>query len=525
MRYDYDWLQARSRLTPQKQALIDPLEQCSWTYRELFARSVSLAHFLTEEGIKSGDRVALLAPNHVAYIDFIFACRRIGAIFVPLNWRLALEELNAILHDCQPKFLAYHERYQELAAALAIEGKLCVSSRDYEIKLQELGAEKQLGRVGQLEPLSSLNFPMEQAWMMIYTGGTTGRPKGVVLTNRSIYANAVNTVLSWGLHAEDVTLTVMPMFHTGGLNALTLPILLAGGTVVLYADFQAESIAVALEEQQCTIVLLVPTMYHLLIQSGAFWHRPYKQMKLFLSGGAPCPPSIYHAFEQRGLAFREGYGLTEAGPNNFFIPAARAAKKQGSVGQPMMYNRIQLVDEQHMEVAQGEVGEIVITGEHIFECYWNNEQETAGVLQEGRLYTGDLARQDEEGDYYLLGRKKDMIITGGENVYPLEVEHLIDQHSAVQDVCVIGLPDPKWGEVVTAVVVPVIGAEITIEELERFCQNRLARYKVPKRLIVVAELPKTAVGKIDKKQLVERYQSKKPVTYMQQKDLPRSHSH
>jgi fatty-acyl-CoA synthase len=338
---------------------------------------------------------------------------------------------------------------------------------------------------------------------MIYTGGTTGKPKGVVLSHQSIQWNAINTILSWNLSEEDVTINYMPMFHTGGLNALSLPILMIGGTVVMGDQYTGQKVVHSIQQYNCTIILLVPTMYHLLIQTEEFQKSNFPSMKIFLSGAAPCPLQVYEAFQKKGLAFKEGYGLTEAGPNNFFIHHADAQVKRGSVGKPMLFNAIKLVKENGEEAKVNEVGELLIKGKHSFSHYWNNELATQETKNGGWVYTGDLAKKDEEGFHYIVGRKKDMIITGGENVYPLEIEHWIAAHPAIDEVAVIGLPDDKWGELVTAFIVPKQTHVIEEEELIVYCEKKLGRYKIPKKFIQLKELPKTHVGKIDKKVLKE----------------------
>lgn len=496
MRRDTDWIGARAHTHGTATAVIDGLSGERWTYADLEKRSSALALYLQRLGVSRGERVALLAPNHISVLDFLFACRKLGAIFVPLNWRLHTRELQQTIDDCQPALLAYHEKQEELASQLTVTRRFSVSADAYR-SLMGAGSD----------PLAGVELPMyamEDPWLMIYTGGTTGQPKGTLLSNRNVYANAINTILSWGLHETDTTLTVLPMFHSGGLNALTLPILLAGGTVVLLSDFEPELVVQLLVKYRCTNVLMVPTMYHRLLQLDTFQRASFPQIKMFLSGGAPCPRQIYDYFEQRSLPFKEGYGLTEAGPNNFYLSPEQAKGKKGSVGKPMLYNTVRLLDEKGRDVPRGEVGELVIAGEHVFEQYWNNEEATAQAKRDGWLFTGDLACQDEEGYYYIMGRKKDMIISGGENVYPLEVEQVLLRHPYVQEVAVIGLPDETWGECVTAVIVPATEAEIGERELTLYCSERLARYKVPKRFAFLKQLPKTHVGKIDKKTLQQQ---------------------
>ena len=345
-------------------------------------------------------------------------------------------------------------------------------------------------------------------WLIIYTGGTTGKPKGVVLSYEAVTSNAINTVISWGLTDADCTLNYMPLFHTGGINALALPILLVGGTVVIGQKFDPERAVRAIDEYKTTISLFVPTMYQLMTQTAYFEQSTFPTVKVFLSGGAPCPKPIYERFKARGLKFKEGYGLTEAGPNNFVIDANVAMTKKGAVGKSMLFNEVQVMNENGEPCSEGEVGELWLKGSHVFRYYWNNEQETNATFHNGWLKTGDLAKFDEDGDFYIVGRKKEMIITGGENVYPQEVEQCLITHPAVQEVTVIGVPDEKWGECVVAFIVLTDKDGATAAdfgalavELKEYCKKRLANYKIPKHLNFVEELPKTVVGKIDKKQL------------------------
>ncbi|MGV3487084.1 MAG: acyl-CoA synthetase [Tuberibacillus sp.] len=494
MNWETDWLEARSRLSPDREAVVDANSNRRFTFEEMNARAWRLAAALKQNGIEKGDRIALLAPNDVGYLDILFACGKIGAVFVPLNWRLSAVELDYILKDCEPSILFYHQNLKALADQTHISSKMDMCSDAYEAWF--------IRDWPRLEPAI---VDVSDPWAIIYTGGTTGKPKGVVLSHLSINGNAVNTILSWNLTGDDVTLTYLPMFHTGGLNALTLPILKIGGKVVIGGQFDAKEAMHLLNEEKCTISLMVPTMYHLLVQHPDFEKTEFPSVKTFLSGGASCPHSIYEAFEKRGIAFKEGYGLTEAGPNNFFIDPKNAKKKHGCVGKPMMYNMVRVVDNDGRDVGVNETGELWIQGYHLFDHYWNNKEATEEALAFNWLHTGDLAKYDEDGDYYILGRKKDMIITGGENVYPLEVENVIGEHPAVSEVAVVGLPDEKWGERVSAVIVLKDGQTLTEEELREHCLKSLGRYKIPRTILFVNELPKTDVGKIDKKKIVSEY--------------------
>jgi fatty-acyl-CoA synthase len=497
--WECEWFEQRSRMTPDKTAVIEGQTGASFSYRQLHERVERLAASLQQWGMNKGDRLALLAPNGLCYFELLFACARIGAVMIPLNWRLSTAELTYILEDCSYRLVFYSNELEALAEMVEPERRICLQSEQYAEACTE-NTVKTFPQVQEINPLQA-----REPLLMIYTGGTTGKPKGVVLSHRSIYANASNTVISWGLTEQDVTITYLPMFHTGGINALSLPVLLAGGAVVIEREFEPERSVMLLESTRCSVVLLVPTMYHLLVQTKSYQNAAFPHMRAFISGGAPCPLTIYDAFIAKGLPFKEGYGMTEAGPNNFYIDPRDATRKKGSVGRPMICNRIRIMNEHGEEAAVGEVGEIQISGQHLFEAYWNNKAATAETCREGWFNTGDLARCDAEGFYYIVGRKKDMIITGGENVYPLEVEHHLQQHPAIAEAAVIGLPHEKWGELVTAVVVLREGVQASCEELQSYCASQIGKYKVPKMILFVSALPKTPVGKIDKKSLVTAF--------------------
>lgn len=484
-----DWISSRARIMADKTALIDIEKNRTLTFATLNDRAMRWAHFFQKHDIQKGDRVALMTYNQAEVFELLFACGKIGAIFVPLNWRLSGEELKVIVDDSMPKILMHHEDFAAKITTLERPGLRTFA-------LQEVTVDSYPVKFKPLE-LSELD-----PWLMIYTGGTTGRPKGVVLSHRAVVWNALNTIVSWGLTPDDVTLNYMPLFHTGGINALCLPILMNGGTVVIGNQFDPEEALYYLNYYRCTIALFVPTMYHMMQQTEEFQKQDFPSMKVFLSGGAPCPLIIYEKFFARGLPFKEGYGLTEAGPNNFYISPEDAMRKPGSVGKPMVFNDVKIIRFDGQEAGTNEVGELLIRGNHCFSGYWKNEEASKEVFKGGWLYTGDLARRDEDGYYYIVGRKKDMIISGGENIFPQEIEQVLGAHPAIDEVAVVGLPDEKWGEVVTAFVSKRPGAIVDDVDLATYCKGKIAAYKIPKSFVFLSEIPKTVVGKIDKKALV-----------------------
>lgn len=480
------WIAKRARQMPNKTALIQIETGERWTYKQLMQQASWWSTTFHQRKFQKGDRIAVLMENSIQSFAILFACRINELIYVPLNTKLSEAELAYVLADCAPKLLICDEVQENRAKALMPQHFLNVSQAQ---------AMEIIRYHWQDEP--------KLPWLIIYTGGTTGKAKGVVLSYEAVTANALNTIISWGLNEQDCTLNYMPLFHTGGINALALPILLAGGTVVIGKKFNPNVAIRALDEYKTTISLFVPTMYQLMTETDYFHQSSFPTVKVFLSGGAPCPKPIYEQFKSRGLLFKEGYGLTEAGPNNFVIDANVAMMKKGAIGKSMLFNEVQVLNECGEHCQQGEVGELCLKGSHVFLNYWNNEEETKKVFQDGWLRTGDLAKYDEDGDYYIVGRKKEMIITGGENVYPQEVEQCLIAVSGVEEVSVIGVADEKWGECVVAFIVSKQPSVILEQKLRQICKDRLANYKVPKQFYFLSELPKTVVGKIDKKLLAQ----------------------
>ncbi|WP_019414002.1 class I adenylate-forming enzyme family protein [Paenisporosarcina sp. TG20] len=483
---DQTWFLKRAKMAPSNLACIDIDSGQQWTYAQFVKLIQEWVHRLSLEKLKPGDRVAILAANHPELLAILFACGLKGYIYVPLNFRLSPIELIEIITNCEPAILITDHSYEVLSSSLSIKR---IINREVHISLT-------------VEAIEVTSVSADEPWMIIYTGGTTGKPKGVQLSYNNVNWNALNTIVSWGLSDTDCTVTYMPLFHTGGLNALSIPILMAGGTVVIGDRFDGDQALEEILTRKATISLFVPTMYQVMTQTEKFKNSDFPDVRFFLSGGAPCPITIYEQFEKKGLPFKEGYGLSEAGPNNFVIDANVAKIKRGSVGKNMQLVDTEIVSEMNQPVAINEVGELWIRGKHVFTGYWQNEKETEDVMHDEWLKTGDLAKMDADGDYYIVGRKKDMILTGGENVYPQEIEHCLIQHRMIKEAAVIGIPDVKWGEAVTAFVSLTDPDCFSEKQLIEHCRNFLAGFKVPKTFVILEELPKTHVGKINKKQLI-----------------------
>lgn len=489
---EIDWLEGRARVTPEELAIKDSESNEIWTYQNLNSRAINLANHLIEAGVKKGERVALIAPNHICYFDFFFACAKIGAIFVPINWRLSAYEIERVLRDCKPSLIGMVEECQSALLERLTYPHLLIDCEDYQKLLSKPTTDKIFCEVGLEDPLA-----------ILYTSGSTGYPKGVVLTHQTVIANAINTVISWNIKKSDITFTSTPMFHTAGLFALIIPILMVGGKVILYKKYEPDSAIKLIHTEECTVVFMVPTMYHSMIHSPLFAEFSFDSIDTFISGGAPCSRQIYQAFIKKGIHFKEAYGMTEAGPNNFFIDPAIAREKIGSVGKPFIFNEVKIVKDDFQEAGPDEVGEIVISGKHLFLSYWNNQTETKKVLLNGQYYTGDLGKYDKSGYFYIVGRKKEIIISGGEKIYPLEIENIIDEHPAVNEKVVVGLQDEKWGEMIVAMVSVKQEHFLTEKELQLFCAQKLARFKLPRKIVFVDKLPKNHSGKIDKKRVIE----------------------
>jgi fatty-acyl-CoA synthase len=342
----------------------------------------------------------------------------------------------------------------------------------------------------------------EDPYCILYTSGTTGRPKGAVLPHRQVLWNAINTVISWGLSEKDVSPILTPMFHSGGLFVFLVPLFYAGGRIVMARSFEPEASLKLIVEEQCTVILGIPTLFQIWTNSHGFKEADFGHVHFFISGGAPCPPSLIQAWNQsKHVTVRQGYGLTEVGVNCFSMTDEDALRKRGSVGKPIFHSAMRLVDADGYDAEVGETGELIIKGPHVCLGYWNNPTATSESLRDGWFHTGDMARMDDEGYFYIVGRFKDMIISGGENIYAAEVEAVFREHPGVVDAALIGQPDDQWGEVGLMIVARKPDQEVEAEELLSFGLGRLAKYKIPKRIEFVDSLPYSPYGKVIKAEL------------------------
>jgi len=497
-----NWIGRWGEAFPDKEALVDAITGARLTYRVLAAETYRMAHLLRNRlQVGKGDRVACLSFNRREIITLFLATSRLGAILAPLNFRLAPEEFGYYLEDASPKVfffdLDHLEAVERIREGFPLRHWVCLDQgAPWGIALPDLWPSLPQ------EPPSPVELGPEDPQLIIYTSGTTGLPKGVVLTHGMITWNALNTILGWDLGARDRTILHAALFYTAGWNVFTLPLILCRGVNILVRSFDANLILELMERERVTVFFGVPTMYRMMLDSPRFARVDLSGLRFAVSGGAPLGREIFQAFKERkGIHIWEGYGLTEVGPNNFL-----ANGKPGSLGHPMPFVEARVADDQGRPVPKGAEGELLLRGPHMCAGYWNKPEATAEAIREGWFHTGDLALVDVDDHYRIVGRKKDMIISGGANIYPAEIERAIEAHPDVVAAAVIGVPDPKWGEVGKAVVELHQGARLTLEELTRFLEGRLGRFKLPKYLAVVKELPRTpASGKIQKFLLRKQY--------------------
>ncbi|WP_328500764.1 o-succinylbenzoate--CoA ligase [Streptomyces sp. NBC_00457] len=489
------WPARRARKTPHRTALIHG--ETAFTYAELYDRTTRLAHALRARGVRRGDRIAYLGPNHPSYLETLFAAGTLGAVFVPLNTRLAGPEIAYQLADSGAKALVYGPAFQGLVAGLP-------GSTDVRTYV-EAGAEYEeaLASASQ-EPIDE-PVGADDTCIIMYTSGTTGRPKGAMLTHGNLTWNAINVLVDTDLIADERALVSAPLFHTAGLNMLTLPVLLKGGTCVLVEAFVPEATFDLIERHRITFMFGVPTMFEQIARHPRWTDADLSSLRILTCGGSPVPTPLIAAYQERGLTFLQGYGMTEASPGTLFLDAEHALSKAGSAGVPHFFSDVRVVRPDLAPVDVGETGEIVVRGPNVMAGYWGLAEETAGSFADGWFRSGDAARVDEDGYVFIVDRIKDMIISGGENIYPAEIEDLLLAHPDIVECAVIGVPDDKWGEVPRAVVVPREDVSVDPDEILASLSGRLAKYKIPKSVVLADELPRTASGKLLKSRVRSRY--------------------
>ena len=508
------WLQRRRPKSGSKTALISGDREVS--YEQFADRTVRLANALRARGVAKGDRVAYLGENHPSFLETLFACGTLGAIFVPLNTRLAPPEIQFQLQDCGAGTLVHAGSLGDLAArgaagtavaSLVVVADVAGDGSSPAVATGNAGGPtavedfEDLVASGSDQPLDE-PVTLDDGAMILYTSGTTGRPKGALLTHGNVTWNCLNVIVDFDFSSQDVALMISPMFHVASLDMGVLPTLLKGGTVVLEPKFDAGRTLELIERHRATTISGVPTTYQMLAEHPAWATADLSSLNKLTCGGSAVPMRVLEAYEARGLRFSNGYGMTETAPGATTLPAARSRDKAGSAGLPQFFTDVRIAGFDGCTAAPGTVGEIQIKGPNVIPEYWNRADATAEAYAEGGWFkSGDMGYKDDDGFVFVSDRIKDMIISGGENIYPAEVEQAITELDAVGSVAVIGVPDEKWGEVPRAVVLLREGAQLTEEQLRRHLEGRLARYKIPKSVVFVDEMPRTASGKIRKADL------------------------
>ncbi len=510
--YIGDYSGRRAIYSPEKLAIIDAGKEPALrlTYAQLNERANRLANWLRQQaGVGLGDRVAILARDGVEHLDLFFACAKLGAMHTALNWRLHWRELAGILRNTTPKALFYSAEFAPTAVALQNDPTL--TSLIHWVHLEGEGAPGSL-LFGQLLQESAATAVVNEAVeaesvaALIFTGGTTGLPKAAQISHRMIAWNTLNTIIH-DLHHDDIYLNVFPLFHTGGLFVYTLPQVILGGITILVRQFDPAQVLTLIEQERVTLFAGVPTMYQMMTEAANWQTVDLSSLRFCTSGGAPLPvPLVEKYTAEKGIRFKQGFGMTEFGPGIFALAAADAISHAGSIGRPNFYVDARIVDEQNRPLGPNQVGELVLKGPSMSSGYFNNPLATEEAMDEaGWFHTGDLAKYDEGWYFTIVDRKKDMFISGGENVYPAEIEKVLYGHTAVHMCAVVGIPDPKWGEAGLACVVLKPGAQATPEQLRQYLKENLAAYKVPRRVEILPELPISGAGKILKRELRERF--------------------
>lgn len=500
----FDWVAKQADTRPNKIAITDEASGLQFTYAQLEQRSSQLAGYLQHRGVAKGDRIAILCRNAPHFFELQFACGKIGTIGVPLNWRLTVPELEYILGDCAPKVLIYDRAFAEQALELQRRSSVdVVIAVDFEeLDEYEAALAENHGYTGQQSTLDDVT-------MVMYTSGTTGHPKGAMITHGMNFINCVNLGIPTRISPATVQLVVLPLFHTGGLNCYANPVLHAGGHIILMREFEPGAALRLLGDPDLGIThfFAVPAPYQFMLQHPDFASTDLSRLEIAGVGGAPCAEAILNGWTERGVAMIQGWGMTETSPGGISLDADDAARKIGSAGKPLMHTQITIVDDAGDQVAAGEVGELLIRGPNITPGYWNNPEASAKTFVGDWLKTGDAARMDDEGFVYIVDRWKDMYISGGENVYPAEIEDVLYQLSEVAEAAIIGIPDERWGETGKAVLVLKPNQTLAVDAVIAHCLANLAKFKVPQSVEFIEALPRNATGKVLKRVLREQFVS------------------
>ena len=504
------WVQRWADLHPDKTAII--FEDQKITYARLHQRANRTSCWLQSLGIEKGDRIAVTLNNCPEFIELFLACARLGAIFVPLNFRSAPPELDYFVKNCRPRLLVFGQEFADTINKVAFEKtrpQVMLASvgndpagentLDYISESSALNGHKPFltRSLGPADP--------EEPQVIMYTSGTTGRPKGAVLSYRKTFFNCLNADIFFKMHFDDIMLVILPLFHSGGLFIQASPTIYKGATMVIHPRFDPVKVYQDVDRYGVTKFLGVPTVYRALVKVDPQDRGDISSLKVCAGGGEKTSPELFEQCREAGLAFRQVMGQTET---SILLWASEedSFRKPGTVGRPVFHAEVRIVDRNGRPVAPGEVGEIVVGGSIMMKEYWQDPVRTEETIRNGVLHTGDLARMDEDGYYFLVDRARDMYITGGENVYPAEVERILREHPEIADIAVVGVPDKRWGEVGKAFVIPKKGSNPSAKDIIGFCSRHMAKFKCPKTISFCEDLPRTSLGKVRKSDLIKANQ-------------------
>jgi fatty-acyl-CoA synthase len=499
-----EWAFKRAAVYPDALFLIEDGERI-FTNRDFNRRVNRMAHALESWGVGKGERVAALMTNASEFLEIFFACAKTGAIMTPVNCRLAAPEIVYILRDCAPKVLVYSAEFTDRIREM--KGSLPGIDRYFRhggAKGSDPLLADAVAPFPDAEPVPARMVTLEDPLFIMYTSGTTGDPKGAVLTHGNVLFGSINTVVGCGINRTYKSLVVAPLFHIGALGAAALPVLYAGGSLYLKGFNNPSEVIGLIGRERINYLFAVPVMFQLLTQTEEWQETDFTHVHFFIAGGAPMPLPIIRKYqEEKGVSFVQGYGLTETFRLTS-LDVEDSIRKAGTVGKEVPHVLLRIVDDRDRDVAHGEAGEIVVQGPNVFAGYWNKPAETGEAMRGGWFHTGDMGMRDTEGFITIVGRKVEMIISSGENIYPAEVERVIQALPWVREAAVVGMPDRKKGEAVAAFVMLKEKAELTEEGLLEAIKDKIAGFKLPKKVVFVRDFPRNSIGKVMKKELKAR---------------------
>jgi len=497
-----DWLRIWAKYTPEKLLLRDYESGNEWSYSAFNNRVNFLANYLKKTyDLKKGERIAVLSKNNPTYVALFWICIKLGVILVPINFRLTNNEVKNLISETLPKLFFFQNEFEEMTAMLKKEN--FINSSININFAEEIFINKNITASNAFPT----NITEEDPVMILFTSGSTGVPKGSIITHKMLFWNSINTELRLDITSNDHTLTFAPFYHTGGWNVLQTPFIHHGASQTLLGDFNPELIMDLIEKEKVTLLFGVPTMLQMMAESEQFEDTDLSSLRYIIVGGAPMPIPLIQKWHEKGVFIRQGYGLTEVGPNCFSLSEKDAVRKIGSIGFPNFYIEAKLMNRNNENCGVNESGELWMRSPVVTPGYWNNKEESEKVNTEGWFHTGDIAKIDNEGYYYIIDRKKNMFISGGENIYPAEIEKVLYMMNEIKNAAVVGVNDKKWGEVGAAFIVLNENERLNEEIIIEFCRKKLAKYKIPKHFIFLNELPLNSAGKIDKLRLINLYNS------------------